>query len=311
MPLIGWTRVARARRRAPRVAPYQLHPKCPRQHTPNKEYSDGDVRRAPDTFDCCVGCGEHRRIAQHGGRKICAVCWLGDAGAQPAARSGLRSTAVSGSPNGERARIPQKPIGPQPQDRRPFARTRFFKRSPSSPLPSHAEFTPAPPPGRKPNSGRTVHRSLNLSGPQMAAPLPGTMGVTEGAGAAHLCYPWPHAAALGTASPKAQYGHEFAAQGAGGHTNSDASSASSIARVGFLPQVTREGTMQAERHCSPRQELVEQLTWWKASSAAERKRVFLAQCRRWHPDKNEGDEVHAKRMFQLLQEKKAWFLSDQ
>jgi len=41
---------------------------------------------------------------------------------------------------------------------------------------------------------------------------------------------------------------------------------------------------------------------------ASRKDFFMMQCRQWHPDKNTGDEKNATRMFQVLQEKKEWFL---
>eukprot|EP00929_Paragymnodinium_shiwhaense_P035007 TRINITY_DN18983_c0_g1_i1.p1 TRINITY_DN18983_c0_g1~~TRINITY_DN18983_c0_g1_i1.p1 ORF type:complete len:1036 (-),score=195.13 TRINITY_DN18983_c0_g1_i1:92-3199(-) len=44
------------------------------------------------------------------------------------------------------------------------------------------------------------------------------------------------------------------------------------------------------------------------SSPAERRRLYLARCLRWHPDKNVGDEDRAKVMFQVLQEHKEWFL---
>jgi gamma-glutamyl-gamma-aminobutyrate hydrolase PuuD len=40
-----------------------------------------------------------------------------------------------------------------------------------------------------------------------------------------------------------------------------------------------------------------------------RKRFFMAQCLRWHPDKNVDNKTMAKEIFQLLQEKKAWFLA--
>lgn len=46
----------------------------------------------------------------------------------------------------------------------------------------------------------------------------------------------------------------------------------------------------------------------KSASVSERKVYFQAQCLRWHPDKNVGDEACATKMFQLLQEKKRWFL---
>lgn len=41
-----------------------------------------------------------------------------------------------------------------------------------------------------------------------------------------------------------------------------------------------------------------------------RRRFFMAQCLRWHPDKNAGNEELATEMFQMLQSKKEWFLKD-
>ncbi|CAE8612089.1 unnamed protein product, partial [Polarella glacialis] len=47
----------------------------------------------------------------------------------------------------------------------------------------------------------------------------------------------------------------------------------------------------------------------KDSELPARRRCFLAQCLRWHPDKNMEDIERATKMFQMLQEKKDWFLS--
>eukprot|EP00929_Paragymnodinium_shiwhaense_P099933 TRINITY_DN61866_c0_g1_i3.p1 TRINITY_DN61866_c0_g1~~TRINITY_DN61866_c0_g1_i3.p1 ORF type:complete len:456 (-),score=81.00 TRINITY_DN61866_c0_g1_i3:215-1486(-) len=47
----------------------------------------------------------------------------------------------------------------------------------------------------------------------------------------------------------------------------------------------------------------------RASTVPERKEFFMEQCRLWHPDKNLGNEETAKQIFQLLQEKKSWFLA--
>jgi len=48
----------------------------------------------------------------------------------------------------------------------------------------------------------------------------------------------------------------------------------------------------------------------RSESLPARRRFFLTQCLRWHPDKNVGDEQNATRMFQMLQEKKEWFLAE-
>lgn len=45
-----------------------------------------------------------------------------------------------------------------------------------------------------------------------------------------------------------------------------------------------------------------------SDDVAARKRYFKEQCLRWHPDKNVGNEENATKMFQLLQDKKKWFL---
>lgn len=47
-----------------------------------------------------------------------------------------------------------------------------------------------------------------------------------------------------------------------------------------------------------------------SESLKERRRYFYKQCLRWHPDKNVGSEDRATVMFQILQEKKDWFLTD-
>jgi hypothetical protein len=48
----------------------------------------------------------------------------------------------------------------------------------------------------------------------------------------------------------------------------------------------------------------------ETASLAVRRRFFMDQCLRWHPDKNVGNEHRAKLMFQLLQSRKEWFLKD-
>jgi len=45
------------------------------------------------------------------------------------------------------------------------------------------------------------------------------------------------------------------------------------------------------------------------NNLAARRRFFKDQCLRWHPDKNSEDVDRATKMFQLLQEKKDWFLA--
>lgn len=41
-----------------------------------------------------------------------------------------------------------------------------------------------------------------------------------------------------------------------------------------------------------------------------KRKFYLAQCLRWHPDKNVAkNKIFAKKVFQLLQEKKDWFLN--
>mmetsp|Transcript_2391 Transcript_2391/g.3572 ORF Transcript_2391/g.3572 Transcript_2391/m.3572 type:complete len:352 (+) Transcript_2391:58-1113(+) len=40
----------------------------------------------------------------------------------------------------------------------------------------------------------------------------------------------------------------------------------------------------------------------------EKKHIFMVLCRRWHPDKNPGEEMQATKLFQKLQEVKSWFL---
>jgi len=42
---------------------------------------------------------------------------------------------------------------------------------------------------------------------------------------------------------------------------------------------------------------------------AERHRVFIEQCRAWHPDKNAGDDRRATVAFQRLQSTRTWFLA--
>merc|ERR1712046_384899 len=56
--------------------------------------------------------------------------------------------------------------------------------------------------------------------------------------------------------------------------------------------------------------VVSELERARSAPLASRKHFFIQQCRRWHPDKNRGDEMNAKCIFQLLQERKEWFLAD-
>merc|ERR1712048_542373 len=59
------------------------------------------------------------------------------------------------------------------------------------------------------------------------------------------------------------------------------------------------------------QALAMELSLLRQSTRLEvRRRFFLEQCRRWHPDKNRGDERRATAMFHVLQEKKEWFLAE-
>eukprot|EP00929_Paragymnodinium_shiwhaense_P054471 TRINITY_DN27302_c0_g1_i1.p1 TRINITY_DN27302_c0_g1~~TRINITY_DN27302_c0_g1_i1.p1 ORF type:complete len:709 (-),score=90.06 TRINITY_DN27302_c0_g1_i1:196-2322(-) len=48
----------------------------------------------------------------------------------------------------------------------------------------------------------------------------------------------------------------------------------------------------------------------QCAPAGDRKQWYKAQCLKWHPDKNAGNEQMATSMFQVLQEKKDWFLAD-
>jgi len=43
-------------------------------------------------------------------------------------------------------------------------------------------------------------------------------------------------------------------------------------------------------------------------SQEERRKFFLRELLKWHPDKNNGHEEEATEVFQFLQEKKDWFL---
>jgi hypothetical protein len=48
----------------------------------------------------------------------------------------------------------------------------------------------------------------------------------------------------------------------------------------------------------------------RATPKESRKKLFLALCLRWHPDKNMGKDVElATKVFQLLQDSKVWLLS--
>mmetsp|Transcript_14716 Transcript_14716/g.42174 ORF Transcript_14716/g.42174 Transcript_14716/m.42174 type:complete len:368 (-) Transcript_14716:282-1385(-) len=58
------------------------------------------------------------------------------------------------------------------------------------------------------------------------------------------------------------------------------------------------------------QALAAELERLRQSGLPERRRYFLAQCLKWHPDKNAGNEARATQMFHVLQEKKDWFLSN-
>jgi len=48
----------------------------------------------------------------------------------------------------------------------------------------------------------------------------------------------------------------------------------------------------------------------QSASIAVRQRYFKDKCLQWHPDKNAGQEARATKIFQVLQEKKKWFLAD-
>mmetsp|Transcript_162439 Transcript_162439/g.296500 ORF Transcript_162439/g.296500 Transcript_162439/m.296500 type:complete len:319 (+) Transcript_162439:107-1063(+) len=56
--------------------------------------------------------------------------------------------------------------------------------------------------------------------------------------------------------------------------------------------------------------LSEELTLAKKMPLWQRRKLFLSLCRYWHPDKNSGNELQAKAMFQLLQNHKEWFLAE-
>lgn len=78
------------------------------------------------------------------------------------------------------------------------------------------------------------------------------------------------------------------------------------------PSPTRSSSKSApgdEATCPT--ELADQLNRLRESlSAAEKKKHFAKLCLRWHPDKNADNIQHATAMFQMLQEKKEWFLKD-
>lgn len=52
-----------------------------------------------------------------------------------------------------------------------------------------------------------------------------------------------------------------------------------------------------------------ELTLAKKMPLSQRRKLFLSLCRHWHPDKNSGNEMQAKAMFQSLQNHKEWFLA--
>jgi DnaJ-class molecular chaperone len=56
-------------------------------------------------------------------------------------------------------------------------------------------------------------------------------------------------------------------------------------------------------------ELAQILNFQHGGELSDRKQLFKALCKKWHPDKNIGNERQANEMFQLLQEKKSWFLA--
>jgi len=67
----------------------------------------------------------------------------------------------------------------------------------------------------------------------------------------------------------------------------------------------------SEDPCSP-SALARELTRIKQSqSTEERKKYYKNMCIKWHPDKNIGQEDLATPMFQVLQEKKDWFLREE
>ena len=58
-----------------------------------------------------------------------------------------------------------------------------------------------------------------------------------------------------------------------------------------------------------RREISEDLQRRTRDDVAARKRHFSVLCLRWHPDKNPERAETAKKVFQMLQEKKTWFLA--
>eukprot|EP00927_Polykrikos_kofoidii_P047792 TRINITY_DN42077_c0_g1_i1.p1 TRINITY_DN42077_c0_g1~~TRINITY_DN42077_c0_g1_i1.p1 ORF type:complete len:1013 (-),score=121.79 TRINITY_DN42077_c0_g1_i1:518-3460(-) len=77
-----------------------------------------------------------------------------------------------------------------------------------------------------------------------------------------------------------------------------------VPRSDSKPQATFDGEPSPET-------LATHLSSMKSSAdVATRRRFFLAQCLRWHPDKNAGDEARSTQMFHILQEKKDWFLAE-
>ena len=56
-------------------------------------------------------------------------------------------------------------------------------------------------------------------------------------------------------------------------------------------------------------EISEDLQRRMRDDAAARKKHFFLLCLRWHPDKNPERVETAKKVFQMLQEKKTWFLA--
>lgn len=78
------------------------------------------------------------------------------------------------------------------------------------------------------------------------------------------------------------------------------------------PTPQRQSTKSAaSAEATDPNELADQLNQMKTSlDATERKKVFAKLCLRWHPDKNSDNVQHATAMFQMLQEKKDWFLKE-
>eukprot|EP00929_Paragymnodinium_shiwhaense_P015921 TRINITY_DN124002_c0_g1_i1.p1 TRINITY_DN124002_c0_g1~~TRINITY_DN124002_c0_g1_i1.p1 ORF type:complete len:639 (-),score=127.86 TRINITY_DN124002_c0_g1_i1:311-2227(-) len=204
---------------------------------------------------------------------------------QPTQQTPQTQSTPAAKPTTSQREEPKKPNQPE-------AKTAEQKPTPQPP----ADPSPVPPASPCPSMDGHGARRPSGQRPCPEMPLSPTRGGPRGAGRRGSYGPRPRS------SPAA--GKPVRTTPVGSATN--------VGRAfRVLEGKDKDGAEGAPMSKTESMQLVDELNKLRAVAPNQDRKAFMkSKMLLWHPDKNLGNELRAKRMFQLLQEKKTWFLAE-